>query len=335
LTAPGADLDRLTSPVPRARLATLPTPLQRLDRASADLGIELWCKRDDLTGVGLGGNKARPLEFLLGEALAADADVFLTGGGPASNYVATAAAAAAQCELDCHLVIYGGPPAAEPPNLALARRAGATVHFTGDTDRASVDARIATLASKFRAAGHRPYDVGRGGASPTGAIGYAAAVAELTEQTTTAGIEPRAIVVAHGSGGTHAGLVAGYALMGRATSIIGVAVSRPAPESRERLAALVEGCAARLGVDLPPTALHVELIDGRGEGYGRPSAAGEAAARWLAAREGLHLDPVFGAKAFAALQRLVGAQQVRGPVVFVHGGGAGGLLAPDLGHPAP
>ena len=117
---------------PRVRLATLPTPLQAAPRLSEALGLEVWVKRDDLTGVGLGGNKARKLEFLLGDARAWGADVVVTGGGPGSNHIQLTATAAARLGIGCVLVLYGHRPRPEPLNLRLARLAGAQVRFTGD-----------------------------------------------------------------------------------------------------------------------------------------------------------------------------------------------------------
>src|SRR6266545_644856 len=231
----------------RFPLAVLPTPLQPAVRLSAALaGPSILIKRDDLTGFALSGNKARKLEYLLGDALAAGCGVLLTGGGPDSNHCQAAAAAARVAGLACELVLYGDKPRQPRPNLELARRFGASVEFTGAPDRGSVDAALASRAEQLRAAGRRPYVIPRGGATPLGAVGYALAVHELAGQLAELDTDPAVVLVATGSCGTQAGLVA--------------------------------------------------------------------------ATEGLLLDPVFTAKAMAALVATVG-KGLRGPAVFVHTGG--------------
>jgi adenylosuccinate lyase/1-aminocyclopropane-1-carboxylate deaminase/D-cysteine desulfhydrase-like pyridoxal-dependent ACC family enzyme len=289
-------------------------------RLAAELaGPPILVKRDDLTGFALAGNKARKLEYLLGDARATGADVLLTGGGPSSNHCQAAAAAARVAGLACELVLYGEEPGRPRLNLELARRSGARVAFTGDPDRASVDAALAVRAEQLRAAGCRPYVIPRGGATPLGAVGYALAVPELAGQLAALGTDPEVVLVATGSCGTQAGLVAGTVAAGRGWRVVGAAVSRPPAECRDRVLRLARGCAALL--DLPvPEERDVELVDARGPGYGVASTEGEAAARLAAATEGLLLDPVFTAKAMAALVATVGAG-LSGPAVFVHTGG--------------
>jgi D-cysteine desulfhydrase len=304
----------------RFQLALLPTPLQRAARLSAALaGPPILVKRDDLTGFALSGNKARKLEYLLGDALAAESDVLLTGGGPDSNHCQAAAAAARVAGLACELVLYGDEPAQLRPNLELARGFAATVEFTGDPDRASVDGALARRAEQLRAAGHRPYVVPRGGATPLGAVGYALAVQELARQLAELDSEPEVVLVATGSCGTQAGLVAGTVAAGRRWRVLGATVSRPLAECRDRVLGLARGCAALLRSPAPEER-DVELVDARGPGYGVASADGVAAASLAATTEGLLLDPVFTAKAMAALVAAVG-EGLPGPAVFVHTGG--------------
>jgi D-cysteine desulfhydrase len=311
------------SGAPRIRLAILPTPLQAAPRLSDALGIEVWVKRDDLTGVGLGGNKARKLEFLLGDARAWGADVVVTGGGPGSNHIQITAAAAARLGLDCLLVLYGDRPRPEPLNLRLARLAGAQVRFTGDHDRAHVDAGIDATVGRLERNGRRPYRIGRGGATAVGCLGYVEAAFELEEQLVATGLEPAMVVLATGSCGTQAGLALGAALTGTSWRLYGVSVSRPVAECRERIGTLALGAASVLGVGA--TLADIELTDGIGPGYGRPSRAGQAAASLAGRTEGLFLDPVFTAKAMAALVAQAQAGALAGPVVFLHSGGTGGL----------
>lgn len=311
---------------PRYPLAALPTPLQRAERLERALGgPPVYLKRDDLTGFALAGNKARQLELLVGEATALGSDSLVTGGGPGSNFCQAAAAAARVAGLRCILVLYGQEPSPPSTNLALARAFGAEVRFTGRPERESVDPVLEAAAAELEAVGCRPYLVPRGGATAVGAAGYAIAVAELAAQLEVERVTPELLLVATGSGGTQAGLVAGTLAGGHGWRVVGASVSRPVGECATRVLTLARGAAALLGLP-SPAAGHVEVHDVRGPGYGIPSAEGERAANLAAATEGLLLDPVFSAKALALLARLV-SEGTGGPLVFWHTGGTPAALA--------
>ena len=303
-------------PTARVRLAALPTPLIRAPRLAQVVGAgTLYVKRDDLTGFAFAGNKARPLEFLLAAALGEGADTLVTGGAPGSNFCAAAAAAAARAGLRCELVIAGspGPPG---PALALARSWGAAVRWTGVPERDSVDAGLPAVAAELAAVGRRPYLMPRGGASGLGAVGYALAALELREQLAACGADSARVVVAAGSGGTLAGLVAGNVLAGRPLTLVGAAVSRPADETARRVLALARECLRVLGgAEAGPD--DVVVADARGPGHGLASPEGTAAAEQAMRTEGLMVDPVYTAKALA----LVGRYAAGGNVVFWHTGG--------------
>ena len=268
---------------PRIRLGTLPTPLLPAPRLSEAVGVEIWLKRDDLTGLGLGGNKVRGLEFLLADALERGCDTLVTGGGPGSNWAMLAALAARTRGLDTVLVCYGDPV---PPvgNMHLATTIGADIQFTGDKDRASVDSGVAAVADELRAAGRTPYPMGRGGATAVGALGYLTAARELAGQLADAGCAPTATWLATGSCGTQAGLVAGAAWQGLGP-VVGVTVSRPAEECVERVATIARAAADLAGVpapDGPPT-----VVDGHiGPGYGMRSRRGRRRRRAGGAHRG-------------------------------------------------
>jgi 1-aminocyclopropane-1-carboxylate deaminase/D-cysteine desulfhydrase-like pyridoxal-dependent ACC family enzyme len=309
----------------RVRLAVLPTPLVLAPRLAEVVGAgRLYVKRDDLTGFAFAGNKARPLEFLLAAALGAGADTLVTGGAAGSNFCAAAAAAAARAGLGCELVIAGhpGPPGAA---LALARSWGAAIRWTGVPERDSVDAALPATAAELAAAGRRPYLMPRGGASGLGAVGYALAAFEVREQLTAHGIDSARVVVAAGSGGTLAGLVAGNVLAGRPLTLVGAAVSRPADETAGRVLGLARECLRVLaGSGLPGTASGAEagpddvvVVDARGPGHGRASPAGIAAAEQAMRTEGLMVDQVYTAKALALVSRYAAGETV----VFWHTGG--------------
>jgi D-cysteine desulfhydrase len=211
----------------------------------------------------------------------------------------------------------------------VTRRLGAEVVFTGSAERASVDARLEEVAAKLTAEGRTPYVIPRGGASAVGAVGYAAAALELRDQLDAEGVGLAIVLLATGSCGTQAGLVAGASLFcDRRLGVIGVPVSRPPEEVVDRVARLATGCAERLGSDRDFTDPDVHLLGGYlGPGYGKPSPEGDEAARLAARTEGLLLDPVFTAKAMAALVAESRAGRLAGPVVFLHTGGAPGALA--------
>jgi D-cysteine desulfhydrase len=324
----------------RISLVLEPTPLHPAPRLSRELGVPILLKRDDLTGLGLGGNKLRGLEYILADLREQGCDSLVTGAGPQSNWTLLAALACLRCQVEPHVVCYGDGAPSEG-NMRLHRWLGTDLRFTGDPDRASVDDAMAAVGAELRTRGRRPYLVPRGGATPLGALGYVRASVELNAQLAALGERPAALWLATGSGGTQAGLVAGAALAGVSYRVRGVAVSRPADETRERVrslaagaAALARGDQARVRVAAP------DVLDGWiGPGYGVPSPEGQQAARLVAVTEGVFLDGTFGAKAMAALIAECRAGRVRGTQVFLVGGGAptlfagpgGGVRAPLVG----
>ena len=277
-------------------------------------------KRDDLAGTGLGGNKLRGLEYLIADALGQGCDCLVTGAGPQSNWTMLAALACLRYQIEPHVVCYGSS-AADEGNMRLHRWLGVDVRFTGDPGRSSVDAGIEAVTAELRAAGRRPYPVPRGGATPLGALGYVRASVELAAQLAALGEQPSGLWLATGSCGTQAGLVAGAALTGAPYEVVGVTVSRPVAECRERVRELAAGAAA-LGGIAAGLAEPAVLGGWIGPGYGAASAEGGRAARMVAAAEGVFLDPVFGAKAMAALIAECKAGRVRGTQVFLVSGGA-------------
>jgi len=314
---------------PRVPLVLEPTPLYPASRLSAELGVAVLLKRDDLTGLGLGGNKLRGLEYLIADALGQGCDCLVTGAGPQSNWTMLAALACLRYQIEPHVVCYGSS-AADEGNMRLHRWLGVDVRFTGDPDRSSVDAGIEAAAAELRAAGRRPYPVPRGGATPLGALGYVRASMELAAQLAALGEQPSGLWLATGSCGTQAGLVAGAALTGAPYEVVGVTVSRPGAECRERVRALAAGAAALGGITAGLAGPAV-LGGWIGPGYGAASAEGGKAARMIAAAEGIFLDPVFGAKAMAALIAECRAGRVRGTQVFLVSGGAPTLFTGSAG----
>lgn len=344
---------------PRVRLATLPTALERGPQLPG--GARLWVKRDDLTGLGGGGNKARKLEFLCGLARDESASCLITVGAPQSNHCRMTAAAGAVLGLDVHLVVAGEPPEVPTGNLLLDTMFGAQMHFTGGDERHWGELEIARdeLTLALQAGGDRPFSIGIGGSSAVGALGYAYAYFELLDDFEQLGIAPAAIVHTTSSGGTHAGLLAGRALAevfdgvfdGRRRRIrqpeiiaVGVAkgVVRGIPDSAELAAAVIE---LLVGHDEEHCAAALDIVgrldtgvDGRwmGDDYAIASAAGDEAIRWAACHGAWILDRTYTGKGFSGL--LGDARAGRfGPdddVVFIHTGGSPAVFSPG-GAPLP
>lgn len=306
--------------VPRSPLATLPTPLVRargLERALA--AAPVYVKRDDLTGFGVAGNKARALEFLLGDAVAEGADVLVAAGSPTSNFCAAAAMAASTAGLSCDLLLPGAPPTKRSVNIELARAAGARLLFGAAATRDDLDEAVRSHAETLRRCGRRPYAVPRGGATAVGATGYAVAARELADQCHTAGMAPRTVVLATGSGCTQAGLVAGQVGFGLPWRVVAASVSRPVEQMRQGVLSLACACADRLGLPAP-CAADVDLRDLRRPAFGVPSAQDRESALIALRHEGLLLDHTYGAKAMSLVRTLL-AEGVPTPLVFWHTGG--------------
>jgi L-cysteate sulfo-lyase len=295
-------------------------------------GPRLWVKRDDCTGLGLGGNKLRKLDYVLKKAIDQGADTLVSGGVVQSNSQRQVAAAAAKLGLACHLAIYHGrlaPPSADygkTGNALLNRLFGATLHdvpWTGDRNAA-----IRALAERLSAEGCKPFVVPYGVSDPLGAVGYASTITEMASQCAAVGISPAAIVHCTGSGGTQAGLVAGARSLLPKTRVVGIDIDAEPERVRTDVLTLAKGAAQLLGQPFDPT--DVEVIAGHaGPAYGVPHEATIEAIKLGARLEGLVLDPVYSGKGLAGLIALIcdGRWTKDQDVVFVHTGGAPALFA--------
>ena len=315
----------------RIRLAHLPTPLEPLPRLSEELGLDLWIKRDDCTGLAGGGNKTRKLEFLLGAAFEQGADTLVTQGAVQSNHVRQTAAAAAAHGLACEIILEErtGSKATDyvgNGNVLLDRLFGANLRTVpGGTDMV---AELEKTAAEVRARGGKPYVIPGGGSNPVGALGYVDCAREIVVQADEMDLEVHRIVTATGSAGTHAGLVAGLAVMGADIPVLGIGVRAPKDRQEANVFKLAEETAALLGQ--PGRVTREQVVadcDYVGEGYGLIDQ-GVIDALTLAARlDGIVLDPVYSGKAMKGLIALARAGQFRGEtVVFLHTGGAQGLF---------
>ena len=319
-----------------ARLATIPsvplvdgpTPLHEMPRLRAALGggPRLLVKRDDAIPFGFGGNKVRKLELVAAAARAAGADTLVTPGGVQSNHARATAATAARLGLRCVLVINGARPERPTANALLDELLGAEiVYIRGREERAAA---LRDTEERLRRAGRVPFVVPLGASTPLGALGFARAVGELAQQ----GPPPDVIVHATSSGGTQAGLVAGCALHGLPTRVIGVSADDPAPDVEATVRRIVAGVGELLGAGsetlarAQPIAVDDAFV---GDGYGVPSDASREAQRLAARTEALFVDHTYTAKAMAALVAYVRAGRFRDgeTVLFWHTGGQVGLFA--------
>jgi L-cysteate sulfo-lyase len=310
----------------RVPLCTWPTPLEPAPRLARHVGLrpdDLWVKRDDLTGLGGGGNKVRKLEYLCGSAREHNATVLLTSGAAQSNHARLTAAAACRVGLRCCLVLSGQPPAVPRGNVALDGLLGADIVWSGSIDDVELVQRTTEVADELRASGEVVELVPYGGSSVRGAYGYVDCGRELLVQL--AGV--RHVVVAVGSGGTMAGLVA---CLGP-ERVLGVDAGA-VPDPGARVATLVGGI--RSLAALPPDAPAALRLraDQVGPGYGVLTPDARDALVAAARCEGLVLDPVYTAKALSGLAAAVSEGEVAPgePVVFVHTGGLPGLFGHDV-----
>jgi D-cysteine desulfhydrase family pyridoxal phosphate-dependent enzyme len=292
---------------PRFSLAQLPTPLESLPRLTAALGgPRLWIKRDDQTGLALGGNKTRKLEFLIADALAKKADVILTAGAAQSNHCRQTAAAAAKAGLRCVLILGGNEPEVPNGNLLLDRLLGAEVHWTTRERRLE---RMAEIAEQMRKDGHVPYVIPYGGSNGVGAQGYFVAMKELMGQLHERKEAVEYMIVASSSGGTQAGLVLGAKVLGFAGRIIGISIDkgeRDPDRFEDEMAAIANATAAVMGVSERVSAADFEVDYGYlGGGYGVVGELEREAISLMATREGIILDPVYAGRAFGAMLDMI------------------------------
>ncbi|MBQ7488684.1 MAG: D-cysteine desulfhydrase family protein [Clostridia bacterium] len=305
---------------PKINLGIFPTPVQRLDNISKLLGCEIYIKRDDLTGVGLGGNKVRKLEYLLADAKQQGAEVVFTTGGAQSNHAMLTAACAAKLGMKAILILKKRGVTECLGNQLLEHLMGTEVIFMDTDDYADIYAEMDRMGQQL---GVPYYRIPCGGSNALGCLGYVDCVREIQSQ----GMTFSHIICAEGSGGTMAGLSLGAKLFMPETKVHGMMVDT---DPFDRITpALMREAAKLLGVDVQITADDFDLRDMCGPGYAIPSEEGNAAVSLMAQNEGIFLDPVYTGKAFAGLIRMAeeGAFKAHERVLFVHTGGAGGLFA--------
>jgi len=320
--SPSNALDELVNRYPRMRFARLPTQIHRLDRLSDELGCSIYCKRDDLTGFGFGGNKIRKLEFLVREAVDAGADAIVTCGSNQSNWCRTAAVTGAAANLEVHLVLGGGTPATLTGNLLLNARVGAHMHHLATDSDPELEAASEELATRLCNNGISAHRILMGGSNGLGTLGYADAFREILQFERSEGVRFSAIVFATGSGGTQAGLVVGQVLSGWDGRIIGMAASRDSDAQVRQVRNVLDRFERFTGIRIgqAPIVANGSYV---GEGYRKRTAACEEAIDLFARTEGIFLDQVYTGKAAAGLidharKGRFGADE---NILFIHTGG--------------
>ena len=309
---------------PRIPLAVLPTPIQKLENISRILGTNVYIKRDDMTGIGLGGNKVRKLEFLLADAKNKGAEIVFTTGGAQSNHAMLTAACCKKLGMTPILILKKRGVTDRKGNILLEYLMNTDVRFLDTNDSADVYREMDRVGQE---SGKVYYKIPTGGSNALGALGYVNCVKEISEQTD---IKFDYICCAEGSGGTHAGVAMGAKLFMPETKVIGMMVDTDPFE--EITTNIMKGLAELLELDFVPTVDDVHLVDVCGAGYAIPSPEGNEAIRMMAENEGLFLDPVYTGKAFGGLIQMAREGKF-GPddnILYLYSGGAGGLFAIDV-----
>ena len=323
--------------IPRVRLARTPTPLEFCPNLTASAaGANIWAKRDDETGLALGGNKVRQLEYYFGAARAENADTVLITGAVQSNFVRLAAAAAAKLGLACHVQLEERVATDDlayrtSGNVLLDRLLGATIHtYPEGEDEAGADARIREIAEELRASGKRPYVIPLSpGHPPLGSLGYINCAEEIIHQCGRDGIPQfDEIVVASGSGSTHGGLLFGMRAFGSAIPVHGVCVRRSTELQKPRIENRTTEVADLLAMENPVPAEDVITDDtDLAPGYGKANRATREAIQLAAHTEALLTDPVYTGKVMATTLRRAAELGTGANILFLHTGGTPGIFA--------
>ena len=322
---------------PQINLARLPTPMQPLRRLSEKLGVELYIKRDDLTGAALSGNKIRKLEFVLAEALDQKTDTVITCGGAQSNHCRATAIAAAMLGLNCRLLLRTPDPSNPPPpegNILLDRMAGAEIVWITPDDYKKRDELMAQEAAALKESGKKPFTIPEGASTALGALGYVRATEELVNDiTNTMGgaHQPCTIISAAGSGGTSAGLILGAKIFDVNARVAGVNVCNDRDYFMREIGTICENAIADYNLDIDfARQRDIEIIDGYvGRGYALSQPDELALISEVAQTEGIFLDPVYTGKAFYGMvEELKRDPKCFGErIIFIHTGGIFGLFS--------
>jgi D-cysteine desulfhydrase family pyridoxal phosphate-dependent enzyme len=313
--------------IPSLNLSILPTVIHKLDNLSKDLGAEIYCKRDDLTGFAFGGNKTRKLDYLIKDAIDKGSDSIITFGSNQSNWCRMTSAAGSSNGLDVYLILAGKKPESPSANLILDHLVGANIiHIDTEDEEILVNACL-ELENKLKGQGRNPYFISVGGSNAIGSIGYVRAFMEILNYNELTGIDFSKIIITSGSAGTQAGLIAGKLLSGWVGRIIGMAVSRSSKEQSDKVFEITRDTLKLTGSGIGEEDIRkAVIIDDNylGEGYRRNTRACGEAIRIFARLEGIILDEVYTGKAASGLIDYIrkGKLTRDEPVLFIHTGGS-------------
>ncbi len=317
----------------RIELAEYPTQLQKLTIAGEKIGLKhLYVKRDDLIGPAFGGNKTRQLEYLIPRIQSMGADSVIACGGMQSNFIRLLGAAVKKHSLTVDACVYGNEPTQKQGNLLISSLLGVKFHYSNSNERTSSENLGRQIFDQKVSEGKSPYFLPRGGADPYATFGYAKFMTELTEQLHTQQISCDHLIVPVGSCTTFAGILMAARIIGFSGKIWGFSASRSAQEVQSKTNELISSCFKIIGQE-GKKSIDFEILDSQiGEGYGIPTKEGEAAIKFLAATEGILLDPVFSGKAFAGLLSLLNQGKIRNDqtVLFLLTGGTPSLFSKSL-----
>ncbi len=292
------EIETMLSFVPRISLCRYATPLERMNRVEKRLETgSLYIKRDDLNGVGPGGNKVRPLEYLLGDALSKKCDTVIASGQKNSNLCSIAAAACAKIGVSCILVHNNIKPEEGMEHLygnaLLNGLSNAEEYYIGDVSEQERESYIAHLFEELRRKGRNPYIIENGATSPEGAIGYIHLAIELEKENTV-----QSLFVPGGNGGLAAGTIFGTALLEHPFHVHVITVEHPASELEEIVKGLTRKMEQKLGICLPmPVSEVMTIHDGyQGDGWGIPVQEADYTIKAIAGLEGIYLDRTYTGK---------------------------------------
>ena len=307
---------------PTVSLSILPTPLHKLKNISRETGVNIYCKRDDLTGFAYGGNKTRKLDFLIADAISKKANTLIAVGAIQSNFCRMASAAGRASGLDVHLILGGKKPEKPTGNLLLSYLFGANIRFVESDDWNTLEREGELLAEKFKTQGKNVCWLPIGGSTPIGALGYVSALIEILNDCKRLGIATNTIIHTSSSSGTQAGLIVGKKLTGWQGKIIGMGVAKTEKQLSKEVFELAHetGKLLHVSIDKKDVILDNSYM---GTAYGARTAACESAIKFFAEKEGIVLDNVYTGKAAAGLLDYAkrGLFSPNENVVFIHTGG--------------
>lgn len=316
------ELQKLLTRFPKKALCNYTTPIQRLTNYEIHLNKkDIFIKRDDLNGLGAGGNKVRSLEYLLGDAINSNSNLIITSGQKESNLCCLTAVACSKTGLPCFLVHNNKKYKNESGNMLLNDIIGVKRVFIGDVTEKDRDSYVQKLASECRCKGFRPYVIENGGSTAIGALGYVNACLELVDQQKQYPFKN--LCVCGGNGGTAAGLIFGSAFLDIPFRIHVITVEHLKGDLQNRIGKIINDLETITGWSMPYNLDEIMTIhdEYRGEGWGKPTKESNNMIHEFARKEGIFLEKVYLSKTFYGMMSLIRNQKLQGGVCGIHTGG--------------